>query len=71
MSEQLLKVSPVHPELVEGLGQALLDVKNLSISFGGHEVVHGIDFSIAPGEKLALGKIRVGKQRAGLRLPSR
>ncbi|HNW01504.1 MAG TPA: microcin ABC transporter ATP-binding protein, partial [Burkholderiaceae bacterium] len=32
----------------------LLDVKGLRVSFGGNEVVKGIDFSIAPGEKLAL-----------------
>jgi microcin C transport system ATP-binding protein len=41
--------------------QPLLDVKNLRISFAGKEVVHGIDFSIAPGEKLAL----VGESGSG------
>jgi microcin C transport system ATP-binding protein len=39
----------------------LLDVKNLRISFAGKSVVHGIDFSIAPGEKLAL----VGESGSG------
>ena len=32
----------------------LLAVQGLRVSFAGKEVVHGIDFSIAPGEKLAL-----------------
>ncbi len=40
---------------------ALLDVKNLSVSFAGKEVVHGISFSINPGEKLAL----VGESGSG------
>ncbi|MCZ8285857.1 MAG: microcin ABC transporter ATP-binding protein, partial [Bacteroidia bacterium] len=39
----------------------LLDVQNLRISFAGKSVVHGIDFSIAPGEKLAL----VGESGSG------
>ncbi|MEO7886702.1 MAG: dipeptide ABC transporter ATP-binding protein [Polaromonas sp.] len=39
----------------------LLDVKKLRVSFGGKEVVHGIDFFIAPGEKLAL----VGESGSG------
>ncbi|MFZ9439631.1 MAG: microcin ABC transporter ATP-binding protein, partial [Hylemonella sp.] len=33
---------------------ALLDVRNLSVSFGGKEVVSGLSFSIAAGEKVAL-----------------
>jgi len=32
----------------------LLDVKNLRVAFGGQAVVHGIDFRIGQGEKLAL-----------------
>ena len=32
----------------------LLEVKDLRVSFGGKEVVHGVDLAIAPGEKLAL-----------------
>ena len=69
------------PELSEGsgqnaqgrLGQAqperLLDVQNLSVSFAGREVVHGIDFSIQPGEKLALvGESGSGKTVTALAL---
>ncbi len=85
MSGQPMKDSAVRPELAEGLGQSqtgqngmhrrdesitsLLEVKNLSISFGGHEVVHGIDFSIAQGEKLALvGESGSGKTVTALSL---
>jgi microcin C transport system ATP-binding protein len=39
----------------------LLDVQNLSVSFAGKEVVHGINFSINAGEKLAL----VGESGSG------
>jgi microcin C transport system ATP-binding protein len=39
----------------------LLDVQNLSVAFAGKEVVHGISFSIQPGEKLAL----VGESGSG------
>ena len=39
----------------------LLDVRGLRIAFGGTEVVHGIDFSVAAGEKLAL----VGESGSG------
>src|SRR5450830_1856343 len=39
----------------------LLDVRGLRIAFGGNEVVHGIDFHVAPGEKLAL----VGESGSG------
>ena len=48
---------------------ALLQVKDLRISFAGKEVVHGIDFSIAPGEKLALvGESGSGKTITALSL---
>jgi microcin C transport system ATP-binding protein len=48
---------------------ALLDVKGLRVSFGGKEVVHGIDFHIRPGEKLALvGESGSGKTVTALAL---
>jgi microcin C transport system ATP-binding protein len=40
---------------------ALLDVKNLTISFAGKEVVHGINLTLNAGEKLAL----VGESGSG------
>jgi microcin C transport system ATP-binding protein len=47
----------------------LLDVRGLRISFAGQEVVHGIDFSITPGEKLALvGESGSGKTITALSL---
>ena len=47
----------------------LLDVKGLRVAFGGKEVVHGVDFTIAPGEKLALvGESGSGKTVTALSL---
>src|SRR5690606_35573702 len=47
----------------------LLEVKDLRVAFGGKEVVHGVDFSIAPGEKLALvGESGSGKTVTALSL---
>ena len=47
----------------------LLEVKGLRVSFAGKEVVRGIDFSIAPGEKLALvGESGSGKTITALSL---
>ena len=40
---------------------ALLEARNLTVSFGDNEVVHGIDFSIQPGEVVAL----VGESGSG------
>ena len=47
----------------------LLDVQGLRVSFGGKEVVRGIDFSLASGEKLALvGESGSGKTVTALSL---
>ncbi|MBE0475422.1 ATP-binding cassette domain-containing protein, partial [Rhodoferax sp.] len=47
----------------------LLDVRGLSVSFAGNEVVHGIDFSIVPGERVALvGESGSGKTVSALSL---
>ncbi len=47
----------------------LLEVKNLRVSFAGKEVVRGIDFSVAAGEKLALvGESGSGKTVTALSL---
>ena len=47
----------------------LLDVKNLRVAFASKEVVHGIDFSIQAGEKLALvGESGSGKTVTALAL---
>lgn len=50
-------------------GSPLLDVRGLSVSFAGNEVVHGLNFSIAAGEKVALvGESGSGKTVSALSL---
>ncbi|MBC7436228.1 MAG: ABC transporter ATP-binding protein [Bdellovibrionales bacterium] len=50
-------------------GAPLLNVRGLSVAFAGKEVVHGIDFQILPGEKLALvGESGSGKTVTALSL---
>ena len=41
--------------------QALLELKDLRIAFGGQAVVHGVNLSIQPGERVAL----VGESGSG------
>ncbi|MET3513349.1 microcin C transport system ATP-binding protein [Pseudacidovorax sp. 1753] len=49
--------------------EALLRVNNLRIAFDGKPVVHGVDFELAPGEKLALvGESGSGKTVTALSL---
>ena len=51
------------------MSRPLLQVKDLRVSFAGKEVVRGIDFSMAPGEKLALvGESGSGKTVTALSL---
>ena len=51
------------------MSEALLSVSALRVAFAGREVVHGVDFSIAPGEKLALvGESGSGKTVTALSL---
>jgi len=61
-------VMPSAPQPVSAL-TPLLHVQGLRVSFGGREVVHGIDFEIFPGEKLALvGESGSGKTVTALSL---
>ncbi len=61
-------VMPSAPQPLSAL-TPLLQVQGLTVSFGGQEVVHGIDFEIFPGEKLALvGESGSGKTVTALSL---
>jgi microcin C transport system ATP-binding protein len=51
------------------MSELLLKVRNLTVAFDGRAVVHGIDFEIRPGEKLALvGESGSGKTVTALSL---
>ena len=57
------------PSLPRPPFEPLLEVSNLRVAFDGKEVVRGIDFSIQPGEKLALvGESGSGKTVTALSL---
>jgi len=69
MTSQAMVCADVDGTLPVSRQSLLLDVKNLRVSFAGKEVVRGIDFSIAPGEKLALvGESGSGKTVTALSL---
>ena len=56
--------------------QSLVEVKDLRVSYAGREVVHGVSFTIAPGEIFAVvgesgsGKSTLAKTLTGLEKPS-
>ena len=64
-----MKDQPVAPATALASQPPLLEVRDLRVSLGGREVVHGIDFSLEPGEKLAIvGESGSGKTVSALSL---
>jgi ATP-binding cassette, subfamily B, bacterial len=65
--KKLFGLLDVEPSIVEKPvahdlpARGAIDVSNVSFAYGTHDVLHGIDLSIAPGERLAL----VGPTGAG------
>jgi microcin C transport system ATP-binding protein len=60
---------PAAQGATQGTPEPLLEVAGLRVAFSGKEVVHGVDFSIARGEKLALvGESGSGKTVTALAL---
>jgi len=57
------------PDGQASLDEQLLVVRGLRVGFSGQEVVHGVDFTVRPGEKLALvGESGSGKTVTALSL---
>jgi microcin C transport system ATP-binding protein len=60
---------PAVQDVPSGRARTLLSVRNLRVRFGGKDVVHGVSFDLAAGEKLALvGESGSGKTITALSL---
>ena len=44
----------------------MLEIKDLSVSYGNREIVHNVDFSVQPGETVCIvGESGSGKSESG------